>query len=422
LAEEINIPKLGMSMKEATLVEWKFSEGDQVNEGDVVLVIETAKTTWEITALASGFLHIAVEAGSKQNVGTVVGLIAATKEELAALQEEGVLATSAEAEVRAAPQAAEGVPAKSAGGARINISPVARRIAEASGVDIASITGTGPGGRITKKDVEDAIEAGRAVPAAAAGVAVHAAPSSTAERDGKKIKQIVPLRGMRKAIADHMHHSLAVAAQLTRMIDSDVTSLKGFRADLVAMEEALGVRIGYTDIYVLALANTLRDMPVVNSSLVDGEIIIWEDINICVAVALDDADGLGGGLITPVVRNADRKSLTEINREVTDLAQKAREGKLMPDDVSGGTFTLTNMGAASKAWAYGTPIINQPESAVLQTGAIVDRPVVVEGQIVIRPMMTISLTFDHRVIDGLPAARFLERFEERLSNPLSMLV
>ncbi len=418
MAVEINIPKLGMAMKEATLVEWKFNEGDHVDEGDVILEIETEKTTWEVEAPGSGFLHILVSADTVQPVGAAVGLIAKTQEELAGLPRGATsapkgAAPSEEAPAVAARKAAEVLKGKEG---RIKISPLARKMAEKNGIDPGTLTGTGPGGRITKKDLEKAIAAREAGPAAPKATGV-------VERDGKKIKEVIPLKRMRKLIAEHMHHSLSVSAQLTSMYEMDVTELKKLRAGLVAQEEHLGVRISFNDIYVLAVAKTLKDFPMINASLIDGEIIIWKDINVGVAVAMQGADDLGGGLIVPVVRNADQKKLSEISKELKNTISKAREGKLLPDDVSCGTFTVSNMGAISGGGRliYGTPIINQPESAILVTGAIVDRPVVVDGEIVIRPMMPLSLTFDHRMIDGVPADMFMGQLIKYLSNPTLML-
>ena len=213
-----------------------------------------------------------------------------------------------------------------------------------------------------------------------------------------------------------MQRSLAVSAQLTLMGEIDATELKKFRETLVAEEERLGARITYSDILVAALARALIDVPVINASLIGEEIILWEDINIGVAVAIE------GGLIVPVVMAADKKSLVEINQTLKGLVDKARNGKLLPDDVSGSTFTLTNLGAFGGGWGFGTPIINQPEAAILGTGPITDRPVARDGEVVIRPVMTYSFTFDHRVFDGAPAAQFMVRLTEILENPLMLLL
>ena len=411
MAEYIAIPKLGMSMTEATLVEWKVKEGDRVEQGDVVLLIETEKTKWEVEASASGFVHILVEEDVKAPVGRVVGLIAETEEELEALKREPareIFTTVAEAAEAPPVEAAPPAAVRGEEGKRIRISPVARKMAEEHMIDITTITGTGPEGRIVREDIERAIEEKkREVPR----VEVY---------EGKRVKTTIPLKGMRRAIAEHMHRSLSVAAQLTAMGEIDMSEVIKLRNALLEQEQVIGARITYTDIFVLAIVKALKENPIVNSSLIENEIKIWEDINIGVAVALEE--GVEGGLIVPVVKNADQKSLVEINREVRSLVEKARAGKLMPDDVSGGTFTLTNLGAFGGGWGFGTPIINQPQSAILGTGAITDRPVVREGQIVIRPIMTYSFTFDHRVIDGAPAGRFMAQLTQLLENPGLLLL
>jgi len=419
LAQEIHIPKLGMSMKEATLVEWKFNEGDQIEKGDVILVIETEKTKWEVEAPSSGLLHILVDINATEKVGAVIGLIAETQEELEALQKEsGVVAgAAAEPATAAASAPAKSVAAKAGKGEPVRISPVARKLAEEHMIDLTAVTGSGPGGRIVKEDIEKAVEAKKAAPEVGPLEAIE-----LEEYDGKKIREKIPLLGMRKAIAEHMHRSLAVAAQLTSMGEVEMTELKKFRTQLLEREEALGTRITYTDLYVLVIAKALKQMPMVNASLIEDEIIIWDDINVGVAVALAGQDAMGGGLIVPVIKNADQKSLVDISKELKATINKAREGKLMPDDVTGGTFTLTNLGGPGGGWGFGTPIINQPQAAILGTGSIVDRPVVKDGEVVIRPMMPFSFTFDHRVIDGAPAGLFLARLTQLLANPLLLLV
>lgn len=399
-----------MTMTEATLVEWKVKEGDRVEKGDVVLGIETEKVKWDVEAAASGYVRIMVEEDVTAPVGRVVGLIAETKEELEALQREPAeeLFTAAP-EVTAAPLVAASPPAATAveRPEGIRISPLARKMAEEHRVDITTVAGTGPGGRIVKEDVERAIEAGKR----------EAAPSEAYA--GKTVKTTVPLKGMRRTIAEHMQRSLSVAAQLTFMGEIDMTEVIALRNALLEQQEGVAARITYTDILVVAIAKALKDNPIINSSVIENEMVIWEDINIGVAVALED--GLEGGLIVPVVRDADQKSLSEIALAVRTLVDKARAGRLMPDDMTGGTFTLTNLGAVGGGWGFGTPIINQPQSAILATGSISDRPVVRDGQIVVRPIMTYSLTFDHRAIDGAPAAKFAARITELLENAAQLL-
>jgi pyruvate dehydrogenase E2 component (dihydrolipoamide acetyltransferase)/2-oxoglutarate dehydrogenase E2 component (dihydrolipoamide succinyltransferase) len=276
-------------------------------------------------------------------------------------------------------------------------------MAEENMIDIATIVGTGPDGRIVREDIEKAIEVRKEQEAART--------ISSAVYDGRKVKTTIPLKGMRRAIAEHMQRSLSVSAQLTSMGEIDMTETVKVRNSLVEQEQELGTRITYTDIFVLAAAKVLKEYPIINSSLVDNEIKVWEEINIGVAVAVEE------GLIVPVVKNADHKSLVEISLEVKTSVEKARIGKLMPDDVAEGTFTITNLGAYGGGYGFGTPIINQPQVAILGIGAITERPVVRQGQIVIRSIMTYSFTFDHRVLDGAPAGRFLDTLTQLLENP-----
>jgi len=407
MATKILMPKLGMSTAPLTLVEWKAKEGEPVKQGNVVLVVETEKIRHDIEAETSGFLHILVDEGQEVPIGTVVGVIAETKEELAVLQKgkpkEAITAAAEVKEAAPAEAAKAEAPAPSAAkikeGERIAISPVARKLAEEHTIDITTITGTGPGGRIVREDIEKAIEAKEKV---------KVAPEVY---QGRRVKSTIPLKGMRKAIAEHMHRSLSISAQLTVMGEIDMTEMVKLRQSLVKKEEALGTRITYTDLFVFVAAKLLKDYPIVNSSLIDNDIKVWENINIGVATALEE------GLIVPVVRDADKKSLVEISKTVRSLVQKAREGKLTPDEVTGGTFTITNLGARGGGYRFETVIINQPEAAILGTGGITDRAVVRDGKIVIRPVMTYYFTYDHRVFTGAVAAEFMASATQLMENP-----
>ncbi|MBA7664110.1 Dihydrolipoyllysine-residue acetyltransferase component of pyruvate dehydrogenase complex [subsurface metagenome] len=412
MATEIKVPRVGMAVADATIIEWEVKEGDRVEERQVVVVIETEKVRSDVESPAAGFIHILLGEGSTAPAGKVIGLLAETKEELESLQKQQPEEMPAKAaEVVEAPKV-EAAPPKEAvtverGEERIRISPVARKLAEEHVIDITKIAGTGPGGRITREDIEKAIAAKETAPAAAASPIEVSAD--------RRVKTTLPLKGMRGAIAEHMHRSLSVAAQLTAMGEIDMTEMVKLRNKFVAQEDAIGVRITYTDIFVFAIARVLRAHPIINASIIDNEIKVWEDINIGVAVALDE------GLIVPVVRNADQKSLVEISQTVKALTDKARERKLTPDDVTGGTFTLTNLGALGGGWTLETAIINQPESAILRVSGITERAVVREGQIVIRPIMTYSLTYDHRVIVGAVAAKFMSNLIGTLENPTLLL-
>ena len=413
MVNNIIIPKLGTLKTNATLVEWKAKEGEKVEKGRVVLGIETRKIKFDIQAEVPGYLHILVNEGVKAPVGTVVGAIAADPEELEALRKESpktVDTTTAKLEASASNPAIEirsvVMPERRDG---IRISPVARKMAEENMIDITRVAGTGPGGRIVKEDIE------KAMAAKASAQADKSSPETEVNQE-KRVKYTIPLKGMREAIAEHMHRSLSVSAQLTAMGEIDMTELIKLRQNFLAKENIIGTRITYNDIFVFIVAKVLKEKPIVNASIIENEIKVWDDINIGVAVAIED------GLIVPVIRNADRKSIAEISKFSKDLVEKARTGKLMPDDVSEGTFTITNLGAAGAGWRFETSIINQPESAILGIGGITDRAVVRDGQIVIRPIMTYSFTYDHRVIDGTLAVQFMSRAIELMENPTLLLL
>ncbi|MBI2848232.1 MAG: 2-oxo acid dehydrogenase subunit E2, partial [Chloroflexi bacterium] len=421
MAVPISVVKLGWSTEPVTLVEWKAKEGERVEKGRPVLVISSEKITADVEAEAPGYLHILVHEDNKAPIGSAVGLLAQTTEELESLQkapppkvaadvkeppnvttasaqpsvriEETPPVTPAHARQPSAPLE-ETRPSKIVAEAekrdeRIRISPVARKLAEEHMIDITKVVGSGPEGRIVREDIEKMLQA---------KPAPEAAPAAF---QGRQLKSTIPLRGMRRGIAEHMHRSLSVSAQLTSMGEIDMTEIMKVRETLVSQAEAIGTRITYTDIFVFVLAKLLREHPIVNSSLIDNEIKLWDSINIGVAVALDE------GLIVPVVKDADKKSLVEISKAVRSMTEKAREGNLVPTDVTGGTFTITNLGVLGGGYRFETPIINQPESAIMGTGGITDRAVVRDKQIVIRPIMTYYFTYDHRVINGAVAARFM---------------
>ena len=408
MATYLTVPKLGMALANATVVEWKVAEGEHVDKGLPVVTIETQKTKFDMETEEAGFVHILVAPDTEVAVGRVVGIVASTSEELATIQKEPIreitVPTPGAGEA-IAPATAPASPTRAASRAEdighVRISPVARKLAEEHMVDISKVVGTGPEGRIVREDIEKAIAEQQSRPL-------------EKTYDGRKVKETVPLKGMRKAIAEHMQRSLAISAQLTAIGEVDMSALIKRRKELT--DSTPGVHVSFTDAIVFVLSRVLPDFPRVNSSMIENEVKVWESVNIGVAVALED------GLIVPVVKDADKKSLLEIGAAVAGLAAKAREGKLTPEEVTGGTFTLTNLGAAGAGWRFETAIINQPESAILGTGGITDRAVVRDGQIVVRPMMTYSFTYDHRVIDGAVAVKFMARVIESLENPAILSV
>lgn len=409
MANLIAIPKLGLTMVDCTLVEWAKQDGEKVSKGEVLYTVETDKITNEIEADGNGFLQRAAGIDSVHLVGAVVGYLHETAE--AALSAAAAGGSEAPAQIEStAPIAnsSEPQPAGSGGltmltpardGERILISPVARRIASENGLEFGDLDGTGPGGAILRRDVERRLAEG---PKAATETPQALPPASEPSRR--------QLTGMRRSIANRMMQSLQGSAQMTGFGRVDMAEATRLKKACIAKEGELGVRISFTDIVLKAAASALAQMPEINSSIVGEEIVTWNEVNIALAVSIE------GGLVVPVIRNADRKSLVEIAHERLALAERARAGKLSREDMEGGTFSLSNFG--SYGGDFETPILNPPQSALLGIGQITDEPVVREGEIVIRPMMMISLTFDHRLIDGAEAGRFRARLKTLLETPL----
>jgi len=415
MSEKILLPKLAMAMKQGKIVEWKIKEGEWVETGVIVMVIETEKVTYEWESSASGYLHILSELGKIYPVEETVALLAQTKEELKELQAAQPVPGMPETGDEVAPPAAaaSGSP-KNRG--RIKITPIAKKLAKKHNLDLEKIPGTGPGGRIKKEDILQFLENGEAI---AADVPIK--PTCTGEMiDGKEVLDTISYSGMRQAIGDHMMQSLAVSAQLSNIGEIDMTQLIRFRKSYLKKEKEFGVRITYTDLIVMLLAKAIKYVPIINASLVDGEIKIWKDINIGVAVSFESGK-YDSSLIVPVIKNTESKSLLEIANINRDLITRARNGRLTPDEVTGGTITLTNLGALTPGWMIGTPIINQPQAVIIGTGAILEKPVGVNGKIELRSTMTVSFTYDHRVMDGAPIAKFYTKITELADNPEYLL-
>lgn len=441
MAETIVMPKLAMSMKQGEVIEWKFAEGEWVEKGQVVLVIETEKVTYEVEAAASGFLHIIAQLNETVPIHQTLALLAETEQELAQLQAETPAAvegppvsadqagpdaeTVAEtaAIVATAPEPAPAVvsatapvapPAAASKDGKVIISPLARKIAGQLHLDITRITGTGPRGRIKKRDVLAFMER----PAeAAAPQAIPGAPAWAGETlDGKRVKEFLPMSGMRQAMAAHMSRSLVTSARVTVFMEIDMAELIQLRKGLVEKQEMLGTRISYTDLFVFLTARVLKDQPLLNATLDNDRIVIWEDVNVGVALSLAKG-GMDTSLVVPVIKQADKKSLVEISKELKELVKKGREGSLTGDHMTGGTFTLTNTAQLLNRWHIQTPMITQPESAILGSSSTVEKPVVKDGEIVIRPMMPVSLSFDHRVMDGAQPTTFLSKLADLIEDP-----
>ena len=444
MAKVVVMPKLGLTMTEGTVSKWLKKVGDEIKSGEPFFEVETDKLTNTIEANTDGVVrHFFVEEGTTVPVLDKVAIIAAADEDISALLGGAPAAAAAPDAPAAAAPAASAAPVR-APGERVVAAPAAKKLAKELGIDLALVPGTGPNGRITLDDVKNwkPAPAAPAAPAAEEAPKTKASPlaaavakdlgidldkigakdrvlaedilrylESTREKapEGAPREEVVPMNGMRKAIAKNMLNSHMTSPTVTANLSVDMSAMKGYREQLKAKE----IKVSYTDLLVKFIAKALTEFPLLNCSVEDNKIIYKHYVNMGVAVALDN------GLVVPNVTDADKKSLTEISAEVKELAKLAREGKLPMEKLKGGTFTITNLGM------YGiesfTPIINQPEVAILGVTTMEDRAVVRGGEIVIRPMMTLSLTFDHRVVDGSVAAEFLQRVKALLENPALML-
>ena len=393
MAVEVVMPKFGLTMTEGTIQKWFISEGDTIKAGEAVFEVETEKVLYEVEAAADGTIaKLLYPLEAVVTVGLPVAVIAEAGEDIAEIASKyadapAAQAVATEAVPAAAPVAAAAPAAEKRG--RVPVTPAARKLAKEHNIDLAGMTGSGPRGRITREDVQKVIDTGgQAAPAAAA-------PTVPAEA--------IPLRGMRKVIAERMHQSLQASAQLTITTEVDVTQLIDRRQE-VRQE----FNVTYTDFILQACAHALKQHRRMNAALDGTTIQVHNQIHVGLAVALDE------GLIVPVVRDADKKSLKDIAEESKALAEKARAGQLKLEEVSGGTFTVSNLGMFGVD-AF-TPIINAPQSGILGVGRIVEKPVIYRGEITKRSMMVLSLTFDHRVIDGAPAGAFLQTVTDLLAH------
>jgi len=399
MIHEIYIPRLGITMDQATVVEWSVQDGQEVNKGDTVVIIETDKLTQEIEAPESGFVKIIKPPRSVLQAGGVIGFIATTREEYEKAPVPPVAVFTPEPAGLASSLPVVESALKTKPLLNIKISGVARKMAEKHGLDLSTIRGTGPEGRITKEDVEQALHQTASL------------PSDTPEKKdaGPRLREVVPLRGRKKVAANLLAESLRTMAQMTHWEDVDMSQLVDLKESGALGGRDSSARITYGDIFVKFTALAVREFPLVNASLEDDQIKIWEDINIGVAVA--DGDDL----VVPVIRSADRKTIREIARELEGLAQKARENRLSLEDLTGGTITITNIGAFGAN--PGTPIAYLPQGAIVGFGAITKKPVVVDDAITIRPIMLLSVTVDHRFITGAVSARFRQRLKALLEDP-----
>jgi pyruvate dehydrogenase E2 component (dihydrolipoamide acetyltransferase) len=449
-AIDVVMPQMGVSVSEGTIVKWLKNEGEPVEADEALLEISTDKVDTEVPSPAAGIVQkILVQEGETVDVGTKLAVIAPDGAAPVAEEPTPEPAAAAEAAAEADPgssaetpvpvpaqpeppaQPAPAAPAPDvSGNGKTFVSPVVARIAAEHGVDVGSVQGTGRGGRVTKKDILAFVEAGGAQAAATAAAPAAApaeapaqpaaaapapapAPAPAVAAAGEVLE---PMSPMRKGIAEHMRRSLDTSAHVTSAIEVDMSKVVQIRERLKAeYQKSYGVNPTYLAFVARAAVETLRDYPYVNGELRGDQIVTRGYVNLGIAVELAD----GKGLIVPVIKNAEGLNLLGLARSIADIAARARDKKLTPDDVQGGTFTITNPGGYGTF--HGTPVISQPQAAILGTYAVVKRAWVIQDElgedvIAIRPIMNITLTYDHRLVDGALAGRYLHDLRERLQT------
>ena len=428
---ELKMPKMGESVHEATIIRWLKNEGEQIDADESVLEIATDKVDSEVPSISAGTLIKRLfNEGDVVQVGTVIAIIgdagdSAAPTPSAPKAAEAPKAVVAEV-VASAPKVAQPVAANVASSENRFYSPLVRTIAATESVsqaELDAISGTGSEGRVTKSDILSYVESRKngsakaivSTPAAAPSAPVASAPAPIAAATSiSGDVEIIEMDRMRKLIADHMVMSKHTSPHVTSFVEVDVTNLVQWRDKIKnSFEKREGEKITFTPVFIEAVAKAIKDYPMINVSVDGTKIIVKKNINIGMAAALPT-----GNLIVPVIKNADRLNLLGLTKSVNDLAKRARANKLVPDEIQGGTFTLTNVGTFGNV--MGTPIINQPQVAIMAVGAIRKKPAVIEtpqgDAIAIRQMMFLSMSYDHRVVDGSLGGSFIKRVAEYLEQ------
>ena len=387
MAVQIVMPRLGDFMTEGIVARWAKGQGDAVSQGELIAEIESEKLNYELEATSDGILHHAVDEGATAGVDDVIGYLLAEGEEPPQIQQPAA-PVAASPSPAAAPQRRA---ARRGAGDVVPSTPGARRLAASLGVDISQVTPTGPRGRVVDADVR----------------AYHEEQQPKAPPGMPEPSKIEPLSGMRRAIAQNMRSSLSETAQLSYFLEVDVTEAQNMRRE--AARES-GATITMASVLIKACAESLKRVPTLNSILVGDNVMYFDEVNMGVAVALED------GLIVPVLKDVQDMSIPEIAGGVRELSEKARSGQLSSSEIGGGTFTISVLGVVDGF----TPILNPPQNAILGVGRSVQKPVARRGEVVIREMMTLSLTGDHQVIDGAIAASFFRRLQQLVERPAAL--
>ncbi len=414
MALAFGMPSLGHTMEKGKIIEWLKREGDPIGKGEPLVIIETDKVITEVESPIAGVvLRIVAPSEEERPIGALLAVLGAQGEQLSDAELQQMLGPVAAVAAPVAPTPVvaprpEAAPRDS--GERLKISPIARKLADELGLDASTIAGTGPGGRITKDDVLRVADAVKAAPAAAPMTPSPAVSTPAPSRGRLSVSSTIPLRGMRGRVAERMFQSWNTIPRVTEVMQVDMSATVAFREAMLGQwEQQYGLRISLNDMLTKAVAIALRHQPRLNATLVDQEVRLHDSVNVGIAVNLDE------GLVVPVICHADQKDLGQIAREGRELADKARAGRLQLDEINDGTFTITNLGTAGIELF--TPIINPPQVAILGVGTIQKRPVVVGDALAIRPSVYLCLVFDHRAVDGVPAANFLQELKRLLEKP-----
>lgn len=423
MATDFLMPKLAMAMNEGTVIEWVVEQGQYIEEGGPLLTVETEKVAYDIEAPNSGYFHILTPAGETVPVESTIGVFAESEEELASLaggspapaaNNGDAAANNGDVTASAQPEpATTATAAAPVSGGRIIASPLAKKMAADRGLDLAAIKGTGPNGRIVKRDILRAEQSGE-------GRAQVAAPVAAAV-DGLQEKARIPMQGIRKTIADRMMQSLQQTAQLSGFWEADVTELMAVRDSFVAREKQLGTKVSMNSFLIKAMVAAIKQVPITNSALVGDEIVIYDTINVGIAVAMPGSGDYDSSLMVPVLKNVERMGVAEIDKAMKALIERVRNGEASAADMGEATITLSSTAGISPPGLQATPVLNMPNTTLVGPSTPMEKPVVHNGEIVPRTMMPISVTFDHRVVDGAPVSTFCRALHDALENPALML-
>ncbi|MCP1480068.1 2-oxoglutarate dehydrogenase E2 component (dihydrolipoamide succinyltransferase) [Pseudomonas chlororaphis] len=407
MAIEIKAPTFPESVADGTVATWHKKPGDAVKRDELIVDIETDKVVLEVLATADGVLGAIVK-----NEGDTV----LSDEVLGSIAEGAAAAAPAAAAPAAAPAAAQAAAPAAEGEDDPIAAPAARKLAEENGINIASVAGTGKGGRVTKEDVVAAVAAKKAAPAAAPAKAAAPAAAAPVFAAGDRVEKRVPMTRLRAKVAERLVEAQSNMAMLTTFNEVDMTEVMALRSKYKDLFEKShnGVRLGFMSFFVKAATEALKRFPAVNASIDGSDIVYHGYADIGVAVSSDR------GLVVPVLRNAELMSLAEIEGGIATFGKKARDGKLSMEEMTGGTFTITNGGTFGSMMS--TPIVNPPQAAILGMHNILQRPMAINGQVVIRPMMYLALSYDHRLIDGKEAVTFLVTIKNLLEDPARLLL